>query len=367
MILIGTDEGLHRWFEGSPWPIFHSLQGRSVLALAAPGGGLLAALDGGGRLFETTSNGMDWRPVPLPGGAGRPTALTIAGTPGSILIATKSLGLFRRPLGVSADPGGSPWEIARRLAPALVDRARSYAPKAVGGARGVAATAPRPVGVSTVDLAGWTSLAAPGSGGGTSEVRVLAASPGAETAWYAAVAGAGLSKSADSGASWARCSGLPDDVYALRFAPGSPGLAFAATSDGCWISSDGGETWADNSEGLGEARHIRAIDVKPGEPQILLAGAAPKPGASGVAPRDGLRFALYESADGGKTWSHVKRGAPEDLRYDAIVDIRFDPAAPRNIAVALGSGELWCSRNGGEYWGPLARQMKSARALAATA
>ena len=45
MILIGTDEGIYRWFEGCGWPIFHSLQDRAIVGLASPGAGLLAAID----------------------------------------------------------------------------------------------------------------------------------------------------------------------------------------------------------------------------------------------------------------------------------------------------------------------------------
>ena len=113
-------------------------------------------------------------------------------------------------------------------------------------------------------------------------------------------------------------------------------------------------------------RHLRAIEVKPGAPDTLLAGAAPAPRSdSGAAPPDGLGFSLYESTNGGKTWAHAKHGYPETLLYDTITDIRYDPAAPDNVIVALGSGELWVTRNGGAYWTPLARQIRAARVLCA--
>jgi hypothetical protein len=90
MILIGTDEGIYRWYEGISWPIFHSLQGRSVVGLAAPGGGVLAAVDGGGRVLESVDNGMQWRTIPLPEGAGRPSSLAVWGTPSAFVLATKA-------------------------------------------------------------------------------------------------------------------------------------------------------------------------------------------------------------------------------------------------------------------------------------
>jgi hypothetical protein len=199
------------------------------------------------------------------------------------------------------------------------------------------------------------------------EVRALAAGSGPNAPWLAAVAGAGLGRSTDLGRAWEQCPGLPSEVYAVRSVPGKPGELWAATADGVWFSGDAGQSWQDRSAGLEAARQVRAVAVKPGAPDVLLAGAspAPKPGAS---PTEGLGHALYESTNCGKSWSPVvKRNFPEDLDYDTISDIRFDPAAPDNIIVALGSGELWLTPNGGAYWGPLARQIRAARVLCAVA
>ncbi len=152
-------------------------------------------------------------------------------------------------------------------------------------------------------------------------------------------------------------------------APTTPaGLVVAGTEDGVWISNDSGATWTDRSAGLEKARRVRAIEAKPGDPKILLAGAAPtRPEAGGtVATRKGLtQFALYESKDGGQTWKHVPRGFPELLEYDQIADIRYDPSDTDCAVVALASGELWNTRTDGLWWEPLARQIKTARVLCA--
>jgi photosystem II stability/assembly factor-like uncharacterized protein len=149
----------------------------------------------------------------------------------------------------------------------------------------------------------------------------------------------------------------------VRTAAERPGHVWAATHDGCWFSPDAGASWEDRSAGLEGARHARAIEVKPGAPDTLLAGCAPPAPFETVAPRQGLNFALYESTNGGKTWAQVKRNFPDVFENDTISDIRYDPAAPENIVVALGSGELWVTRNGGAYWGPLARQIHAAWVL----
>jgi hypothetical protein len=369
MILIGTDEGIYRWFEGAGWPTFHSLQGRAVVGLASPGPGALVAVDRSGEVLESTNNGIEWRAVPLPAGSGRPTAVTVHGTPPAIVLAVKPLSVYRRVMGTPvprpATPAasrGGPW-LAR--ARDLAEGATALlAPKAAARARDQLADP------ETVRLAGWTPLNAPPAPRSAtgSEVRLLSASAEPGRTWLAAVAGAGLWRSTDLGHSWEQCPGLPPDVYAVRPVPGKPGAFWAATADGVRFSADDGKSWEDRSTGLEAVRRVRAVDVKPGAPDVLLAGAAPvpKPEAAGASPTDGLGYALYESTNGGKSWAQVvKRAFPEGLEYDTISDIRFDPAAPDNVIVALGSGELWVTRNGGAYWSPLARQTRAARVVCA--
>ncbi|WZO98836.1 hypothetical protein EP7_000427 [Isosphaeraceae bacterium EP7] len=372
MILIGTDEGIYRWFDGNPWPTFHGLQGRSISALAAGGGGFVAAVDASGRILESLDNGMTWRALPLPEGLDRPSAIVAVNSPATLVVAARPLGLYGRLAGTSTHPRRNVIELARELGPMVVRRARR-----LGGAAAVAEAPRRGKSAQgqapkvAVDPKGWTrlGLATTAGAGVRPFVRALAAGALTIEPLFAALDGAGLWASRDSGATWARCAGLPAaaEVYTVRTSPKTPGLVVAGTAAGCWVSNDSGATWEDRSGGLGDALHVRSVEIHPDDPKSLLAGAAPGPVDGKAVPREGLGFRLYESADGGKSWSHVKRGMIEDLEYDTIADIRFDPAEPRNIVVALGSGELRVSRNGGEYWSPLARQIKAVRALAASA
>jgi len=357
MILIGTDEGIYRWFEGCNWPIFHSLQHHSIVGLASPGAGVLAAVSAAGGVFESTNNGLDWRPLPLPEGGGVPTAVACDGSPSSIVLAVKPLGVYRRAVGA---PTPRPRPEGGRLGPTILHRARD-----LGGAA-TALLAPGRVraepGADDVRLAGWSALAAPHPTGSADDpkIRALATTSGG---WFAAVSGAGLWKSDDAGRSWRPCAGLPVEVSSVRSVPGRAGHLWAATHVGCYLSTDAGETWEDRSAGLENARRVTAVEVKPGEPDTLLAGAAldNPPGPS----RPGQSFGLFESANGGKSWAQVKRNFPDVIEADTITDIRHDPVAPDNVIVALGSGELWNTTNGGAYWGPLARQIRAARVLCA--
>ena len=127
MILIGTDDGIYRWFDGCGWPIFHSLQGRAIVSLASPGAGLIAAVDREGVVLESVNNGMDWQVIPGPHGSGTttPTRLAVWGEPETIVLATKPLALHRRVIGAplprpaATSPGslGQAWAGRRGVLP----------------------------------------------------------------------------------------------------------------------------------------------------------------------------------------------------------------------------------------------------------
>ncbi len=363
MLYIGADDGIYRWFQGTPWPIFHSLQGRSIVGLASPGAGVLVALDGSGKLLESRNNGIEWRTIPLPEGSGRPTTVAILGA-GEVIVATaRPLGLFRRPIGLPTEVDTpSALARARKLEELVIGRAKSLAAR-VARRDGGTATLERPA--TSGRMFGWTPLAVPSAdlGAVPPTVRLLS-TDGSNL--YASIPGSGLWSSGDLGATWTKVEGLPTEVYAVRFAPAAKTIV-AGTSDGVKISADGGQTWEDRSIGLEKARGVRAVEMKPGDPKVLLAGAAPAGAGEGpVADRRGLGFALYESKDAGKTWKHVTRGFPETLESDSIADIRYLPEDPNSAAIALASGEMWNTRIDGAWWEPLARQIEAARVLCAT-
>ena len=320
-----------------------SAKGRAVIGLASPGAGYLAALDKTGHVWESVNNGQTWNEVVLPEGTGHPTAIAIGGTPAAILLAGTGLGHYRRVLGATL-PTLSPIEFVRHAAPIVYKRARSM----IGARRGGTATAVSPSKRST-NLNGWSKLGVP-KVVTTPLVHTLATTSGA---WFSAIAGEGLWRSSDEGTNWSKCQDLAPNVNAIRVVPGQSGELYAATADGVKFSSDAGKTWTDRSQGLGEARFVRAIEVCPDEPAYLLAGAAPA--ASGGA------YGLYESKDAGKSWARVLRSFPENMQSDAIVDIRFDPAQPTHAAVAFESGEMWMTITGGDYWQPFARDIRAAR------
>lgn len=354
MILVGTDEGLFRWFEGGPWLTFHSFQDHRVVDLDASGGGVIAVIDDAGRVWETDDNGQNWRQIPLSHKANRATTLAIGDDIQAMVVATKPLALFMRPL-------GAPLPAAPKWYESWLSRATG---RRGGGTSGGTATATADA--PTDEALGWIPLTPPPLPSNASvppEVRVLARAAGGDSpAWLAAISGNGLWRRADQTESWAECAGLPREVDSVRAIPGEAAGLVAGTSDGCRVSHDGGISWTDQSQGLESHRHIRVVEVRPDNPKHWLAAAAPGEVVR-AAPEDGLGFALFESKDAGKSWARVAKGFPVKLQYDTIDDIRWDPAAPGFAIIAMGSGECWRTRSGGDWWEPIARQTRAARVM----
>ncbi len=155
---------------------------------------------------------------------------------------------------------------------------------------------------------------------------------------YAAVAGPGLWASTDLGASWSRVPGLPDEVYAVRFA-----------SKGKHDGRRHGRRRVDQRRRRPDLGRLQRRPRKgpagprPGDQAGRPEGPAGRlrpvgAGEGPVADRAGLRFALYESKDAGKTWKHVTRGFPEVLESDSIADIRVPArrSRPRGHRAGLG-------------------------------
>src|SRR6185436_12020398 len=83
-------------------------------------------------------------------------------------------------------------------------------------------------------------------------------------------------------------------VWALAVDPADPDIVYAGTVLGVFKSTDGGETWAASSRGLGpQGVWVRALLAVPG---AVYAGTQYN--------------GLFKSTDGGQTWFSASRGLP---------------------------------------------------------
>jgi photosystem II stability/assembly factor-like uncharacterized protein len=104
---------------------------------------------------------------------------------------------------------------------------------------------------------------------------------------------------------------------------------------GNFVSTDGGETWSDASQGYSGAV-IWGLYVDPTNPMRVLVGA-------GIAP--------WVSEDGGLTWRGLSNG---ELTRGAIA-LAGDPSDPNHFLAQMGSqviplGGLYETNDSGQYW-----------------
>jgi photosystem II stability/assembly factor-like uncharacterized protein len=181
----------------------------------------------------------------------------------------------------------------------------------------------------------------------------LAIDPQAAATVYFASA-AGLAKSLDAGATWSQiqppCLGfnslnVDPSAPATLFAAGQVGPDCAAAIDGvCSLfkSTDGGADWACLAGGLGPFS----------DPVLFLAPSTPSTTVTLYAfdePAFGaLTQPLYQSSDGGASWTTVSASLPGQPFGTASLVV--DPLnAQRLFALSFG-GTLWRSQDGGQHW-----------------
>jgi photosystem II stability/assembly factor-like uncharacterized protein len=238
-------------------------------------------------------------------------------------------------------------------APSLAQRNRAAAP----------ASAP----VATVDtsllgVVQWRNIG-PFRGGRSCAVTGVAGQP---NLFYMGATGGGVWKTTDGGNSWANISDgyFGGSIGAVAVAPSDPNVLYVGGGEktvrgnvshgyGVWFSNDAGKTWKPSRD-LRNSRHIGRIRVHPTNPDV--AWAAVMGHLFGPHPERGV----YKTTDGGQTWRKVLFANEQA----GAVDLVLDPNNPRIMYASTwrvirtpysmesggeGSG-LWKSTDGGENW-----------------
>ena len=197
-------------------------------------------------------------------------------------------------------------------------------------------------------------------------VVAVAGDPDDPATFYFGACSGGVWKTTDGGTYWFNIS----DGYfgsaaigALDVALADPRVIYAGTGEACirnnvvagdgvYRSTDGGATW--QHLGLRETRHIGHVRAHPRNPDIAYVAAL------GDAFAPNRERGVFRTRDGGKSWEQVLF-VSEDA---GCVDLSLDPNNPRVIFAAFwearrtpwsltsggpGSG-LWRSTDGGDTW-----------------
>lgn len=148
----------------------------------------------------------------------------------------------------------------------------------------------------------------------------------------------------------------PSDAKVIYVGSGEADMrSDIAQGDGMYKSFDGGKTWS--KIGLADSQQIARIAVHPSNPDLVYVAALGHP----YGPN--AERGLYRSKDGGKTWQRILSRNDSDT---GAVDVKLDPSNPNIIYAALwqtrrtpwsiyppsngpGSG-LFQSTDGGDTW-----------------
>ncbi|AUH33722.1 WD40/YVTN/BNR-like repeat-containing protein [Paracoccus tegillarcae] len=145
-------------------------------------------------------------------------------------------------------------------------------------------------------------------------------------------------------------------VHNLVRAPGDGQLLYQQNHHGVWRSPDGGRSWEDITEGLPSTFGF-PIHVHPRDPQTLW--TLPLNGDSiGRFPPDAAA-AVWRSSDGGQSWQAQRDGLPQAACYftvlrQAMAGDRRDPAG---VYFGTNSGSVFATRDEGNHWSEIARHL----------
>lgn len=320
-------------------------------------------------VFMTSDGGAHWQPAGS-GLSGQVQALAIDPTAPSTLFAGTTDGLFE------TTNGGGSWNqlLSTYVVMAIAIAPSNHSALLIGTLNGGALS-------STDGGAHWTNLNL-GRSSSPVPVQSVAIDPGASGTLYVGSA-AGLLKSTDGGQTWTLVGpGLAALTFtAMALDPTSSSHIYATASaaigqygGGVYVSSDAGKSWTDSAAGIGFV-NAKALAVAPSAPNVLYVGTdqhlftsadsgatwqeadsglpagpniwavAVSPGSAQTAWAGTLGSGIFQTTNGGASWSAVNTGL-SDLFVHALL---VDPANANVVYAGTGDG-IFKSVNGGSTW-----------------
>ena len=197
-------------------------------------------------------------------------------------------------------------------------------------------------------------------------VTAITGIPSKPFTFFMGSTGGGVWKTNDAGLNWVNISDKyfnVGSIGAIEVALSDPHIIYVGTGsaaprgnismgDGLYKSTDGGKTWS--HMGLKHTGSISKIFIHPQDPNLVYVAALGNP--FGPNPERGL----YQSTDGGNTWSHI-------LKIDdhtGAIDLVANPRNPLELYAAFWSverkpwtlidggktGGIWKTIDGGKSW-----------------
>lgn len=176
----------------------------------------------------------------------------------------------------------------------------------------------------------WIAHSVPTS----SSLNTLADDPRAPGVMLVGTAGDGIYRESGYSYNWEQVTGIPAgaSVAGIAFDPHDAQVAYAATDQGIFQSTDGGASWQAENNGLPDATTFLAIAVDPGNGGHVVAGD--------------VNGTLYYSTDGGSSWQQSVMSSSGA----SITALIFDPAHADHAFAGAADGTLYASIDGGANW-----------------
>lgn len=178
---------------------------------------------------------------------------------------------------------------------------------------------------------------------------------------YCALSAGGVYRSDDGGATWqpknagVRADFLPTPfpeagqcVHRLRVHPVLGERLYQQNHSGVYRSDDRGESWIDISGGLPSGFGY-ALAIDPADPDAAF--VIPEE-SSDMRTAVGGKLRVFRTRDGGRSWSVLRRGLPQEHAYVSILreGMCSDSLTPAGVYFGTSSGHLFGSADAGESW-----------------
>lgn len=194
---------------------------------------------------------------------------------------------------------------------------------------------------------------------------------------FVALSAGGCYASEDGGESWrpinegTRADFLPDPrpiagqcVHALRLHPERPERLYQQSHCGTYRSDDSGESWSEITDGLpSDFGYVVGLD--PADPDRCW--VIPEESSDFRAVCD-YRLRVFETSDGGQSWSARTDGLPQEHVYATILReaLDTDGLTPCGVYFGTATGHLFASVDG-RRWQEVAAHLPRILSVTATA
>lgn len=229
---------------------------------------------------------------------------------------------------------------------------------------------------------------APGNGGLC--LHTILVDPSNPRRMWIGISAAGVFRTDDAGKTWApanrgtRADYLPEVypelgqcVHKIALHPSRPDVLFQQSHCGVYRTKDGGRQWEELRAGLPLAPSLfptgemngATPEMKPGQPATFgfpVAVHPRDPDTVYLVPLESsenrvphqARPGVYRSTDGGETWEPRRRGLPQRAYFTVLRDgLTVDTLEPAGVYVGTEAGTVFASRDEGDSWYVLARDL----------